>query len=207
MKLLPREHGATAIWFSSVLLALGTLEKPPWLPGVVVFLVVSVITLVATGMMTSGSRFIARMEHNAFLLPVLSSLLTLLVPVGQILIVGQVDVRFLAVWLVFLTYCASGVVYTRDLVRSVLKEAPLTWASFSLSLVLVLVEAIALNVVNQLSFAALAIVAPLIIHRIIVPSLVERKGASKSERIRAVGFTQAGNLVAAALILAWVLRF
>ena len=207
MKLLPREHGATAIWLSSVLLALVTLEKPPWLPGVVVFLAVSVITLVATGRMTGGSRFIARMERNAFLLPVLSSILTLLVPVGQILIVGQVDVRFLALWLVFLTYCASGVVYTRDLVRSVLKDAPLPWASFSLSLILVLVEVVALNAVHQLSFAALAIFVPLIIHRIIVVSLVERKGASKLERIRAVGFTQAGNLVAAALILAWVLRF
>jgi len=207
MKLLPKEHGASAIWFSSVIFALTALPKPPWFPGIVIFLVVSIIALVVTGRLTGGSKIIMRMERNAFLLPVLSSLLTLLVPVGQMLMVWQLSVQFLAIWIVFLTYCVSGVVYTRDMVRSVLKDSPLRWASFILSVALVTAEIVSLSAFDWLSLTAFAVVIPLMVHRIIVLLLMKRKDSSKIERIRAVGFTQAGNLVAAALILAWVLRF
>jgi hypothetical protein len=39
------------------------------------------------------------------------------------------------------------------------------------------------------------------IHRVIVLRLTQQRGSSKLERIRGVGFTQAGNLIAATIIL------
>ena len=206
MKLLPREHGASAIWFSSLLLSFGTLRQPPWAPGVVVFLAASALALIVTGRLTSRSKVIARMERNPTLLPVLSSPLTLLVPLGQLLMAGQLPIPLLAVWLVFLTYCSSGVVYTRDSVRSVLKEAPLTWTSFSLSATMILAQVVTLSAAHWLSITAIAVVVPLSIHRVIVLLLTQRKGYSKIERIRGVGFTQAGNLIAATIILDLVSR-
>jgi hypothetical protein len=201
MKLLPREHGASAIWFSSLLLPFGTLRQPPWAPGVVVFLAASVLALIVMGRLTSRSKVIARLERSPTLLPVLSSPLTLLVPLGQILMARQLTLPVLAVWLVFLTYCSSGVVYTRDSVRSVLKEAPLTWTSFSLSAAIILVQVVTLSAAHWLSIIAIAVVVPLSINRVIVLLLTQRKGFSKIERIRGVGFTQAGNLIAATIIL------
>ena len=193
MRLLPREHGATVIWFSSLLLTFGALREPPWAPGVVVFLAASVLVLVLIGRLTSGSIVIARLEQNLILLPVLSSLLTLIVPLGQIVMVGQLPLPVLAAWLVFLTYCSSGVAYTRDLVRSILKESPPTWTVFSLSAVFIVAEVVTLNALNWLPIAAVTIIVPLTLHRVVVPSLIQRKGSSKVERIREVGFTQPGT--------------
>jgi hypothetical protein len=204
MRLLPREHGATAIWFSSMLLAFGTLRDPPWIPGALLFLAASILALVLLGRLTSGSRVIVRLERNRTLLPVLASLLTLIVPLGQIIMVGQLHLSVLAVWLIFLTYCSSGVVYTRNLVRSVLNEAPPTWTSFNISAVIILFEVVTLNAVNWLSIATIAIIIPLTAYRILVRALIQRKGSSRIEQIRAVGFAQAGNLTATTIILALV---
>jgi hypothetical protein len=204
--MLPREHGATVIWFSSLLLAFGTLRERPWAPGVVLFLTASVLMLILTGTLTSGSIAVARLERNRTLLPVLSSLLTLIVPLGQIVMVGQLSLPVLAAWFLFLTYCSSGVVYTQDLVQSVLKETPPMWTSFNLSAVIIVVEVATLNAVNWLSIAAVAIFVPFSVYRVVVLSLIQRRGSSRVERIRGVGFAQAGNLIAAVFILALVSR-
>ena len=118
--------------------------------------------------------------------------------------VGQLSLSVLAAWLIFLTYCSSGVVYTRDLVRSVLKEASPTWTSFNLSAVFIVVEVVTLNALNWLPITILTIIVPLTVHRVVVLSLIQRKGSSKIERIRRVGFAQAGNLITATIILALV---
>ena len=206
MRLLPREHGATVICLSSLLLAFGMLREPPSALGVVVFLAASVLALVLIGKLTSGSKVIARLERNPILLPVLSGLLTLIVPLGQIVMVGQLSLPVLACWLVFLTYCSSGVVYTRGLVRSVLKEAPPTWTSFVLSTIFIVAVVVTLSALNWLSIAAVAVLVPLTVHRAVVLLLIQRRGSSRVERIRGVGFAQAGNLIAAAIILAVVSR-
>jgi len=90
------------------------------------------------------------------------------------------------------------------LVRSVLSEASPTWTSFNLSGVLIVSEVVTLNVVNWLTIAAVAIIVPLTVNRVVVLSLIQRKGSSRIERIRGVGFAQAGNLLAATIILALV---
>jgi hypothetical protein len=208
MRLLPREHGATAIWLSSVLLAYGMLRELPWAFRVALFLATSLGALALIGKVTRSSRAIARMERNPVLLSVLSGLLTILVPLGQVLMVGQLSIHVLAIWAVFLTYCTLGVIYTRDTVRSVLKETRPTWTIFSLSAVLITLEiAILKAALAWLSIATLAVLVPLILHRVVVLSLFHRKGSSKVELIRGVGFAQAGNLMAVAIILAVVSRF
>jgi hypothetical protein len=206
MRLLPREHGATAIWLSSLLLAFGVLREPPCILGLIVFLAASLLELVLTARITSGSLAIVRLERNATLLPVLSSLLTLIVPLGQIIMVGQLSIPVLAAWLVFLAYCSSGVIYARDLVRSVLKETPLRWTSFSFSAIFILAVVVVMNAVNWLSIAAVALLAPLAVHRVVVLPLIRRKASSRVDRIREVGFSQAGNLITASIVLALVSR-
>jgi len=206
MKLLPREHGATVIWLSSSLLAFGTLRELPSTLSVVVFLAASVLALVFIGRLTSRSTVIVRMERNTVLLPVLSGLLTLITPLGQVLMVGLLSLPVIAAWLVFLTYSSLGVVYTRDLVRSMLNESPPTWITLALSAVFIGAEVLILNALSWLSMLAVTIILPLTFHRVVVLSLVQRKASSTVERIRRVGFVQAGNLIVATIILALVTK-
>jgi hypothetical protein len=119
---------------------------------------------------------------------------------------GRFSIPIIAIWLVFLAYCSSGVLYARDLVRSVLKETPPRWTIFSLPMVLIVALVLILNAVTRLSIVALAIALPLTVHRILILPLIHRKASSKIERIRMVGFSQAGNLLTASLILALVSR-
>jgi hypothetical protein len=182
------------------------LREPPSIIGAIAFLAASVLVLFLTARITSGSVAIVRLERNATLLPVLSSLLTLIVPLGPIIMVGELSIPAFAVWLVFLAYCSSGVVYARDLVRSVLKETPPRWTRFSLSGIFILAVVVVLNAVNWLSIAAVAVLAPLTVHRVVVVPLIRRKASSRVARIREVGFSQAVNLITATIILALVSR-
>jgi hypothetical protein len=188
------------------LLAFGTLRELPSTLSVVVFLAVSVLALVLIGRLTSGSTVIVRMERNTVLLPVLSGLLTLITPLGQFLMVGLLSLPVIAAWLVFLTYSSLGVVYTRDLVRSMLNESPPTWITLALSAVFIGAEVVILNALSWLSILAVTIILPLTFHRVVVLSLVQRKASSTMERIRRVGFVQAGNLIVATIILALVAK-
>jgi hypothetical protein len=86
----------------------------------------------------------------------------------------------------------------------VLKEASPTWTSFNLSAVFIASEVVILNAVNWLSIATVAIIVPLTVYRTVVLSLIQQKRYSRIERIRGVGFAQAGNLIAATIILALV---
>ena len=80
------------------------------------------------------------------------------------------------------------------------------WIDFSFSAVLLVVESVILNMINRLSIAAMTVVVPLTFHRVVVQSLIQRKSSSRIERIRVVGFAQAGNLIAATVILVLVSR-
>jgi hypothetical protein len=201
MRLLPREHGATVIWFCSLLLTFGTLQAPPSPVSGVGFLAASTLALVLIARLTSGSKAIARLEHSPTLLPVLSGLLTLIVPLGQIVMVGRFSTSGLAAWLVFLTYGCSGAIYTRDLVRSILSETPPKWTSFNFSAALLAAEIVTLSMINWFSIAAMAVIVPLTVHRIVVPSLIQRKSSSRIARIRLLGLAQTGNLIAAVAIV------
>jgi hypothetical protein len=206
-RLLPREHGATAIWFASMLLTFGTLREPPAVLGVVVFLTAAVLALVIIGRFTNGSKALVRLERNPTLLPVLSAIVTLIVPLGHLIMVGLLSFSALVYWLVFLTYCSSGVVYIQGLVRSVLRDAPPAWTGFYLSTAFILALIVTLNALTWISLDALAITVPLTVHRAVALLLIQRRSSSRIDRIRGIGFAQAGNLIAATIILSVVWRF
>jgi hypothetical protein len=65
-------------------------------------------------------------------------------------------------------------------------------------------EVVALNAVSWVSMLAVAIIAPLIVHRVILLWLIQRKASSTVQRIRGVGFVQSGNLIVATIIIALV---
>ncbi len=206
MRLLPREHGATAIWLASVLLAFLVLPDWPQALPAGVFVGVALLTLVLVGALTGSSAILLRAERDRYLLPALSSPLTLFVPLGFILMAGPLNVTLVGVWLVFLVYMATGTVYTGDAVRAVLRGASPGWSVLVASAVILGIESAVLAALGWLSAASVAVVAPLFVHRLALSMRAPARDVPKARRIRRLGFAESGNLVIAVIILALVSR-
>ncbi len=206
MRLLPREHGATAVWLASVVLAFLVLPGwPAFLPAAV-FVALCVLLLVLVATVTGRSVILVRLERNPRLVPALSSPLTLVVPLGYTLMAGPPTLPVLAVWLVFVVYTATGVAYTGEAVRAVLKDETPGWRLLLVSAALLAAECAVLAALGWLSLDSAGVLAPLFVHRVAVRSRSPSKPVPKVARIRRVGFAESANLIAAAVILALVAR-
>ena len=207
MRFLPREHGATVIWLSSLILALATLDEAPSAIGLAVFVTASVAALVFLTRLTSSSVAMMRLERDIVLLPVLSGLLTLVVPFGQLIMLGHLPPSILSVWLLFLTYTMAGVVYTRIAVRAILGRMAPSLANCVIPVSFILVAEVAvLSAIGSLHPAAAIIVAPSLVWWLAITALSRSEGSSRTGIIRRVGVTQSANMIAVAIILAVVSR-
>jgi len=207
MRILPREHGATVIWLASLVLALASLTatlSPVRLAG---FVAAAVLALVLLGRFTSGSVAVMRMERHAVLLPLLSGLLTLVVPVGELVMLGRSSPPILAAWLLFATYTMAGVVLTRVGVRAILRRrTPAMARGVLLVAAVVAAEAVAVHWLGWLDVASVAILVPLVVYWRGNVRLSRSEETPRTRVVRRVGFAQSGNMIAVAAILAVVLR-
>ena len=206
MRLLPREHGATAIWLASVVFAFLILPGAPGLLPSVSFVAVCLAALLLVAAFTGRSAVLVRLERNPNLLPALSSPLTLIAPLGYVLMAGPLTWTVLAAWLVFLVYTATGIVYTGEAVRAVLKDAPPNARLLAASAVLLAAESAVFAVLGWLSLASVAVLVPLLAHRLAGRTRLSPESAPKARRIRTLGFAESANLLAAAAILALASR-
>jgi len=143
MRVLPREHGATVIWLASLVLALGAITATPSPVRLAAFVTAAVLALLFLARLTSGSVAVMRMERHAVLLPALSGFLTLVVPAGELVVLGRLTPPVLAAWLLFATYTVAGVVLTRAGVRAILKRRTPAMAGGVLCNMTALAEAVA----------------------------------------------------------------
>jgi hypothetical protein len=207
MRILPREHGATVIWLASLVLALASLTatlSPVRLAG---FVAAAVLALVLLGRFTSGSVAVMRMERHAVLLPLLSGLLTLVVPVGELVMLGRSSPPILAAWLLFATYTMAGVVLTRVGVRAILRRrTPAMARGVLLVAAVVAAEVVAVHWLGWLDVASVAILVPLVVYWRGNVRLSRSEETPRTRVVRRVGFAQSGNMIAVAAILAVVLR-
>ena len=207
MRVLPREHGATVIWLSSLIIALATLDEAPSVIGLAAFVTASVAALVLLAKLTGGSAAVMRIERNIVLLPILSGLLTLIVPLGHVLMLGQLSKSILAVWFLFLTYTVAGVVYTRIAVRAVLGRTKSSLATCMIPVSFILVAEVAvLSAIGWLHSAAAIIVGPSLFWWLAITSLSESEASSRTGIVRRVGIMQSANMIAVSIILAVVSR-
>ena len=202
MRLLPREHGATAIWLASVVFAFLILPTVPSLLAGVAFVAACLAALLLVAALTGRSSVVLRLERNPNLLPALSSPLTLIVPFGYLIMAGPLSLTVLAAWLVFLIYTATGIVYTGDAVRAVLKDKPPIARLLVASAVLLAAESAVFAVLGWLSLASVAVLVPLLAHRLAGRTRLSPESAPKARRIRTLGRAVSANLLAGAAILA-----
>jgi len=207
MRLLPREHGATVIWFASLILALGAITATPSPVRLAAFLAAAVLALLLLARVTSGSVAVMRMERHPVLLPALSGLLTVVVPAGELVAFGQTSPPVLAAWMMFATYTIGGVVITRSGVRAILKRQPPEVArEVVVVAVIVAAEALAVDAVGWLHVASVGVLAPLVAYWRGIVRLSRSDETPRTRVVRRVGFAQSANMIAVAAILAIALR-
>ena len=207
MRWLPREHGSIVIWLASVVLALLALPEVPSVPAMAVFALGCLLALLFLTGLTGRSVVLVRLERNPALTPALASPLTLIVPFGHLVMVGPLTPGAAGLWVVYLAYTVSGVAYTGEAVRAALRGVEPAWRPLLLSALGVGAVAYAVSVLGALSFISVGVVAPLLLHRLLVGPRSRLGTLPRPQRIRRVGFAQTANLFAAAVILALAVRW
>lgn len=209
-KFLPREHGATIIWLSSLVVALLSLREPPDLSRLLLFLASSVAILRTMSFLGRSSATIIRAERNSTLLPLMSCSLTLIAPLGSYLMANQVSVRDATVWLLLVTYTAVTVPLTQRTVRNIVfnEHKPVTPIGLGGTLLLAL-ESLLFSSLGWINLAATLSVLPLLVSwtrdERIYRSSPNPEG-SKLKRVKRIGRLGIGISLAHATILSVVSR-
>lgn len=184
---------------------LGPAGPPP--VRLAAFLAGAVLALVLLARVTGGSVAVMRMERDPILLPVLSGLLTALIPLGELLMFSRLTPPVLSVWAIFATYTMAGVVLTRVAVRAVLgRKAPRMATGILLVSAVVAVEAVVVHTAGWMHVSAVLVLLPLALFWRKAEVVARPSERPLAGRIRSIGFAQSGSMFAAAAILAIVPR-
>ena len=207
MRILPREHGATAIWFSSLVLTMATTVELPSPAALLVFAIVALSILIVLGRLTRSSATLIKIERNRIILPVVSGFLTLLVLLGHWILTYQLPREIFATWILFTTYTVAGVAYTQATVRAVKGRRSPALTTYMIPLTVVMViESVLFDIWGWLNILSLMLLAPLYATWFSINISSERDGVPMGRMIRGLGFRQTANMIAAAVILAVVAR-
>ncbi len=116
---LPKEHGLTAIWLSSTLAGLLTVKEYFDLTRFTLAIFSSVIILFASSSINRFFRLTAQVRRSVIMLLISSSVLTLLTPFNQLIVVGELSSKGAAVWLLLSLYTVLATLSTRKQVRRI----------------------------------------------------------------------------------------
>jgi hypothetical protein len=206
MRFLPREHGATVIWFASVIASLLISPVIPPPTFLIFFLVISIIILLSAGHITNRSPKMIRIQRNRFFLPILSGGVTTLMPLGVAIMFGAISEKVLAAWLLMFTYTVISVSLIQVKVRTLLRREDLqSNRAVALGLTGIVAEVSFLVTIGLMHLAAVFAPAQLTLWIYLSHRLEERK-ANKVRVIRKIGFLQTANMLIFVMILAAITR-
>lgn len=208
MKILPREHGATVIWAASILMSLLTLRASPPPMRLAIFLAAAIAILISAGQLTGRSQTLIRIQRNRLFLPILSGSLTLITPLGDAFMFGNISGKSAAVWLLLLTYTVVSVSLIQTKVQGLLREKDAPAKQIvAPGLFILTVEVLLLSSVGLMHLAALFSLTPLAVTWIYLSrGLAGGKKRDRVKVIRRIVFQQTGNMIAFVVILALLTR-
>jgi len=97
MKVLPREHGATVIWFVAIHASIFSISYTSSILRLFIFLIVAIAILMLTSYLMNVVPTIIKIQKNRFLLPIVSSILTLIAPLGHYIMFGTIKGKIISV--------------------------------------------------------------------------------------------------------------
>jgi len=209
VKILPREHGATVIWFASILTAFLTMSTYPSVLNILIFLSVSFAILILIAQMTSFSLMIIQMQLNEFILPIITGLLTSITILGYYIMFETVSTKNLGIWLLLLTFTIISVTLVQKEVQGLLrmKENPISHIVI-LGLGVFSVEFIFIISIGLMHPSIILSIAPLISMWIYLKRnhMAKSNTNSKVKIIRGIGYFQSWNVIIFVLILSVLSR-
>lgn len=205
MKFFPREHGATVIWFASILAAFLTIPIYPSVPSILIFLAVSFTILILIAQITGLSVILIHMQRDRLILPIITGFLTSITLLGYYIMLETVSVKNLSIWLLLLTFTVISVSLVQREVQGLLlmKEHPISHIII-LGLTVFSVEFIMIISSGLMHSVIILSIAPLISMWIYLKkhNITKTNTDSKVKKIKRIGFFQAWNTVMFVLILA-----
>jgi len=188
---LPREHGASAIWLSSTILALLSLCEINDYARLLLFLFASIFVLKIVAVIGRSNAALIQAERNPVFLIILSSILTLVMPFGNFFISNGFSMNVFPIWLLLLVYTLINVVYIRINVRRILLNVPKPL--FPLT-VLSLISFSAFNIffimiswVNQVAVLSIPL---LVVTFLLVATVGRHPTALKIAKVKRIGIIQ-----------------
>ncbi|MCL5318995.1 MAG: hypothetical protein M1503_12160 [Thaumarchaeota archaeon] len=148
-----------------------------------------------------------RVQRNRFFLPILSSSLTLIMPLGELIMLGALSGRVLAAWLLLFTYTVVSVSLIQSKVQGFLKgEAASSKHIVVPGLVVLAGEGLLFASAGIFHAAVVFSLTPLLVMWIYLSRRRVGEKSSRMKVIKGVGFQQTGNMIAFIIILAIVTR-
>ena len=209
MKVFPREHGATVIWFASILTTFLTIPIYPSIPNILIFLAVSFAILIFIAQITNLSLTLIHVQLNSLILPIITGFLTSITLLGYYIMVGTVSAKNLSIWLLLLTFTIISVnLVQREVQRLLRMKEYSTSHIVILGLTIFSVEIIMVTSSKLMHSSIVLSIAPLISLWIYLKRnhIAKTNTDSKVKKIREIGFFQTWNIIIFVLILAILSR-
>ena len=184
--LFPAEHGATAIWLYSTLAGILSPNEPISALGLVVAVAASTIVYFAAALFVRALKLSRYMRNNMLVLAVGSASLTLFMLLNHYILVGVVDSRALAIWL--LSYTVTATLSARVRVRNLLFNTRRFDLPILVGASVLISECILLTLSSLLSYTALFSVTALFLPALI-NWLTRGGGGGRSSRIKIIGIS------------------
>ncbi|MDP7658126.1 MAG: hypothetical protein QF812_02840 [Nitrososphaerales archaeon] len=209
MKIFPREHGVTVIWFASILTAFLTMSTYPSILNILFFLFVSFTILILMAQMTRLKLIITQMQFNGLILPIITSLLTSITILGYYIMFETVYAKNLSIWFLLFTFTFISVTLVQKEIQGILqiRKNPSSHIVF-LGVVVFSTEFIIIIIFRLMNPAIILSIIPLISMWIYLKRthLDKLNTDSKVKKIRRIGLFQSLNVILFVLILAVIYR-
>ena len=209
MKIFPREHGATVIWFASILTTFLTMPTYPSILNIFFFLFFSFAILILIAQITKLKLIITQMQLNWLILPIITSLLTSITILGYYIMFETVSTKNLSVWFLLFTFTFISVTLVQKEVQGILqiRKNPISHIVF-LGVGVFSVEFLVIIIFRLMNPAIILSIVPLISMWIYLKRthLNKLNSDSKVKKIRRIGLFQSLNVILFVLILAVIYR-
>ncbi len=210
MKILPREHGATVIWFVAILASVFSISYTPSILRIFMFLIVATAILMLTSYLMNVAPTIIKIRKNRFLLPIISSILTLITPLGHYIMFGTINGKIFSVWIFLLTYTIFSVVLIQRKILSLIQRSKYT-SLFILfgSIIIFSVETFFISLFGWMHQFIVLTTIPLIVMWFYLRSqhISDKFLKSKKKAIRSIGIFQTINMVFFIILLIYLAMF
>lgn len=210
MKIFPREHGATVIWFVALLASVFTMPYIPSLIGIAIFFTVSIVILMLTSYLTNVAPMLIKIRQNQFWLPIISSGLTLITPLGHYIMFAMINEKIFSVWLFLVTYTIFSVILIQRKILSLLKSTEYSSLYiFLFSIIIFTVESVIVFSLGWMTPFILLVSTPLMIMWLYLRSqhITNKFLKSKKHAIRSIGFYQTINMIFFVTLLTFISKF